>query len=60
MSIGNELIRTKSSVRYLEIRLDPRLTFLYQYSVKKAQKIVEQLNRLMTYIGGSLLVDGDS
>ena len=30
MSIGNEVIRTKSSVRYLGIRLDPRLTFMYQ------------------------------
>ena len=30
MAIGNEVIRTKSSVTYLEIRLDPRLTFSYQ------------------------------
>ena len=28
MSIGNEVIRTKSSVRYLGIRLDSRLIFL--------------------------------
>ena len=42
MSIGNVVIRTKSSVRYLGIRQDPRLTFLYQiqYSTSKAQKIV--------------------
>ena len=29
MSIGNEIIRTKSSVRYMEIKLDPRLTIQY-------------------------------
>lgn len=56
MSIGNEVIRTKSSVKYLGIRLDPRLTFSYQiqYSANKAQKIVGQLSRLMANIGGPL------
>ena len=28
MSIGNDVIRTKSSVRYLGMSLDPRLTFM--------------------------------
>ena len=56
MSIGNEIIRAKSSVRYLGIRLDPRLTILYQiqYLGSKAQKIVGQLSRLMVNIGGLL------
>ena len=56
MTIGNEVIRTKSSVRYLGIRLDPRLIYSYQiqYSANKAQKIVGQLNRLMTNIGWRL------
>ena len=47
MSIGNEVIRTKSSVRYLGIRLEPSLTFLYhiQYSSNEAQKFVGQLSR---------------
>ena len=42
MTIGNEIIRTKSSVRCLGIRLNLILTFLYliQYSANKAQKIV--------------------
>ena len=50
MNIGNEVIRTKSSVRYLVVRLDPRVTF----SANKAQKIVGQLSRLMANIGGAL------
>ena len=56
MSIGNEVIRTKSSLRYLGIRLEHRLTFSYQiqYSASKAQKIVGQFNRLMVNIGGPL------
>ena len=56
MSIGNEPIRTKSCVRYLGIRLDPRLTFMYQipYSASKTQKIVKQLSNLMANIGGPL------
>ena len=54
MTIGNEVIRTKSSVRYLRTRLDHRLTFSYQiqYSANKAQKIVEQFSRVMMNIGG--------
>ena len=58
MTIGNEVIRIKSSVRYLGIRLDLRLTLLYQiqYSANKAQKIVGQLSRLMANIGGLLQV----
>ena len=41
MSIGNVVIRIKS----LGIRLNPRLTFMYQilYSASKAQRIVGQL-----------------
>ena len=37
MSVGNSVIRIKSLVRYLEIKLNPRLTFSYQiqYSDKK-------------------------
>ena len=47
MSIGNEVIRTKSSEKYLGTRLDPSLRFMYQiqYSTSKAQKIVGQLSR---------------
>ena len=57
MSIGNAVIRTKSSVKYLGIRMDIRLTFPYQiqYSASKAQKIVRQLSGLMANIGGPLL-----
>ena len=49
MNFGNEVITTKSTVRDLEIRLDPRLTLMYQiqYLASKAQKIVEQLSRLI-------------
>ena len=38
MRIGNEVISTKSSVRYLGIRLDSRLTYSYQiqYLTNKA------------------------
>ena len=56
MTVGSEVIGTKSSVKYLGIRLDPRLTFLYQiqYSANKAQKIVGQLSKLMANIGGQL------
>ena len=52
-SIGNEVIRAKRSVRYLGIKLDPRLTFLYhiQYLANKEQEIVGQLYRLMANIG---------
>ena len=48
ISIGHEVIGAKNSVRYLGIRLDPRLKFLYlvQYSANKAQKIVRQLSIL--------------
>ena len=54
MSIGNEVIRTKNSIRYLGIRLDRRLAFMYQiqYSAGEAQKIVGQVSRLMANIGG--------
>ena len=54
MSVGNEVIRIKNSVRYLEIRMDPRLTFMYQiqYSGNKAEKIVRQLRWLMANIEG--------
>ena len=56
MSIGNEVIRTNSSVKYLSIGLDTRLTFMYyiQYMASKAQKIVGQLSRLMANIRGPL------
>ena len=56
ISIGNEVIRTKSSVRYLGIRLNLILTFMYQIqdSASKLQKIVGQLSRLMANIGGPL------
>ena len=56
MSIGNEVTRTKSSVKYMGTRLDHRLTFMYQiqYSASKAQKIAGQLSRLMVNIGGPL------
>ena len=56
MSIGNEVIRTNVVVKYLEISLYLRLTFSYQiqYSANKAQKIFEQLSRLMVNIGGPL------
>ena len=56
ISTGNEVIRTKSSVKYLGIRLDPRLTIMYQiqYSTRKAQKIVGQHSRLKANIGGPL------
>ena len=39
MCIENDVSRAKSSVRYLEIKLDPRLTYSYQiqYSASKAQ-----------------------
>ena len=48
------IVRTKSSVRYLGIRLDPKQTILYriQYSANRAQKIVVQLSRLMANIEG--------
>ena len=48
----------KSSVRYLEIRLETRLTFSYQIHnlANKAQKIVGQLSRLMANIGRLLPV----
>ena len=48
--------RTKSSVIYLRIRLDPRLTFSYQiqYSTYKAWKIVGQFSKLMANIGGPI------
>ena len=60
MSIENEAIGTKSSLKYLGIRLDPRLPFIYQiqYSASRAQNIVEQLSRLMTNIGGPLPARG--
>ena len=47
---------TKSTVRYLEIRLDPRLTFSYQIqeSADKAQKTFGQLSILMANIGDPL------
>ena len=58
ISVGNKVNRTKNSLRYLAIRLrlDPRLTFLYQiqYPANYAQKIVGQLSRLMANIGGRL------
>ena len=56
INIGNEIIRTKSSAKYLEIRLDPSLKFAdqIQYSANKARKIVGNLSRLMAYIGGPL------
>ena len=56
MSIENEGIRTKSSVRHLGIRLDPILSFMYQiqYSASKTKKIRGQLSRLMAKIRGPL------
>ena len=62
MSIGNVVISTKSSVKYMGIRPDPRLTFLFQIqnSTNKAPKNVGQLSRLMVNIGGPLPADGDS
>ena len=47
MCIRKKVIRTKSSIRYLGIRLNPRLTFIYQfqYSASKAQKFVGHLSR---------------
>ena len=62
MTIGNEVSRTKSSVRYLEIRLDSRLTFSYeiQCSANKVQKIVKQLSRLMENFEARYRRDGGS
>ena len=60
LACGNEYwkrgIRTKNSVRYLGIRLNPKLKFMYQiqYTASKAQKIVGQLSRLMANIGSPL------
>ena len=56
MSIGNVVFRTKNSIRYRGVRLDPRLTFSYQiqYSANKAQKIVGQLSRIMANIRNPL------
>ena len=58
MSIVNDVIRTKRSVIYLGMRLDLRLTLLYQiqYSANKTQKIVGQLSRLIANIGGLVTV----
>ena len=58
ISIGNEVIRIKSLVRYL----DPKLMFLYQiqYSASKAQNIVGQFSILMANIGSSYRLDLDS
>ena len=54
MRVLSETICTQSSVKYLGLRLDPRLNFTSQLeaSTAKAAKISSNLSRLMANIGG--------
>lgn len=56
MSIDEVLLTTKSCVKYLGIRLDPKLKYSQQlqYAKGKAAKITAQLSRLMANVGGPL------
>lgn len=56
MRIDDETITTKTSVKYLGIRLDSKLTFSSQikYTTTKAAKVTAQLSSLMANIGGPL------
>lgn len=56
IQIGEITIPTKTSVNYLGIRLDSKLTYSnqIQYATNKAAKITAQLSRLMANIGGPL------
>ena len=56
INIENEIIRTKSSLKYLGIRLYSWLTFpdQIQYSASKVQNIVGKLSRLMAIIWSPL------
>lgn len=56
MRIGDEIMVTQNAVKYLGIRLDPKLTYgaQIQYATEKAAQITSQLSRLMANIGGPL------
>lgn len=54
LNVNTELIRTKRCVKYLGVRMDSRMTFWDQiaYAAEKAERIVANLSRLMTNVGG--------
>lgn len=56
MHVGDLIIPTKTSTKYLGIRLDPKLTYSKQieYATTKAAKVTSQLGRLMANVGGPL------
>lgn len=56
MRFDDVVIRTTKSLKYLGIRLDPKLTYMNQikHAANKAGKITAQLSRLMANIGGPL------
>ncbi|GBP00747.1 Putative 115 kDa protein in type-1 retrotransposable element R1DM [Eumeta japonica] len=56
MRVEDTVLTTKTSVNYLGMRLDPKLTFARQieYATQKAAKITTQLSRLMANVGGPL------
>jgi hypothetical protein len=53
-NVDTEVIETKRDVKYLGIRLDVRLTFWHQIisAVEKAEKVMTNLSRLMSNVGG--------
>lgn len=56
MRVNDVVISTKSTVNYLGIRLDTKLTFSchIQHSINKAAEITANLSRLMANVGGPL------
>ena len=56
INIGNLVIPTKNSIKYLGVRLDSKLTYSEQieYATARAARITTQLSRLMANIGGPI------
>lgn len=54
MRVLNSQIKTKREVKYLGIRLDPRMTYTaqIQHASLKAGKVMANLSRLMANVGG--------